>query len=180
MLTNSRLAYHHHDHKRCISAALQQAKVLCDDNHARLTPIREAVLKTIWASHQPLGAYDIVDKMTLNTHTGKRIKAPTVYRAIEFLLEQGLIHRIASLNAYIGCPFPGNSHNDFFLICRSCGSAAECSTEQLNNTVAQTAERTGFKVESQVIEISGLCPQCQNKGQNEAFEQEIPQQEQQQ
>jgi len=161
MLTNSRLAYHSHDHKRCINAALQRAKVLCDDNHARFTPIREAVLKTIWASHQPLGAYDIVDKMSLNTHTGKRIKAPTVYRAIEFLLEQGLVHRIASLNAYIGCPFPGNNHNDYFLICRICGSTAECSTESLKTIITQIAERTGFKVESQVVEISGLCPECQ-------------------
>ena len=161
MLTNSRIAYHQHDHKRCISAALERAKILCDDHDARLTPIREAVLKTIWASHQPLGAYDIVDKMTLNAQTGKRIKAPTVYRAIDFLLEHGLIHRIASLNAYIGCPFPGNLHNDFFMICRACGSAAECSTEQLSHTIAQTAEKTGFKMESQVIEIIGLCPECQ-------------------
>lgn len=161
MLTNSHLAYHTHDHKRCINAALQRAKVLCDDNHARLTPIRETVLRTIWASHQPLGAYDIVDKMSLNTQTGKRIQAPTVYRAIEFLLEQGLIHRIASLNAYIGCPFPGNNHNDFFLICRACGSTAEYSTEQINTMISQTAERSGFKVESQMVEISGLCPECQ-------------------
>ena len=99
--------------------------------------------------------------MTPKAQTGKRIQAPTVYRAIEFLLEQGLVHRIASLNAYIGCPFPGNNHNDFFLICRACGSTAECSNDQINNMMLQTAERTGFKVESQMVEISGLCPECQ-------------------
>jgi Fur family zinc uptake transcriptional regulator len=165
MLTNSRLAYHTHDHKRCINAALERAKALCDESHARLTPIREAVLRTIWASHQPLGAYEIVDNMTPKAQTGKRIQAPTVYRAIEFLLEQGLVHRIASLNAYIGCPFPGNNHNDFFLICRACGSTAEYSNEQINNMMRQTAERTGFKVESQVVEISGLCPECQEGSQ---------------
>lgn len=163
MLTNSRLAYQTHDHKRCIDAALNKARNVCDDSNVRLTPIREAVFCTIWASHRPLGAYDIVDKMTLNPQTGKRIKAPTVYRAIEFLLEQGLIHRIASLNAYIGCPFPGNFHNDFFLICRSCGVTAVCSTDQLNATITKTAERTGFKVETQAIEISGLCPECQRE-----------------
>lgn len=161
MLTNSRLAYHNHDHKRCVNAALQRAQTLCNDSQARLTPIREAVLRTIWASHRPLGAYDIVDKMTLNGSSGKRIQAPTVYRAIEFLLEQGLVHRIASLNAYIGCPFPGNNHNDFFLICRACGSAAVCCAKQLSNMVSHTAERTGFKVEDQAIEIVGLCPECQ-------------------
>ena len=74
MLTNSRLAYHSHDHKRCVNAALQRAQVLCNDNQARLTPIREAVLRTIWASHRPLGAYDIVDKMTLNGNSGKKYR----------------------------------------------------------------------------------------------------------
>ncbi len=161
MLTNSRLAYHTHDHKRCVNAALSRAKIVCDDSHVRLTPIREAVLRTIWACHRPLGAYDIVDKMTLNPASGKRILAPTVYRSIEFLLEQGLIHRIATLNAYIGCPFPGSNHSDFFLICRKCGSAAECSADQLNVAVSQTAKRAHFQVESQVIEIVGLCPECQ-------------------
>ncbi|MBQ0713001.1 MAG: transcriptional repressor [Porticoccus sp.] len=165
MLTNSRLAYHSHDHKRCVSAALTQAKTLCDDSHVRLTPIREAVLRTIWASHRPLGAYDIVDQMTLSAASGKRILAPTVYRCIEFLLEQGLIHRIATLNAYIGCPFPGSNHSDFFLICRKCGSAAECSADQLNIAVEKTAKRAHFKVESQHIEIAGLCPECQDKDQ---------------
>ncbi|TNF08197.1 MAG: transcriptional repressor [Gammaproteobacteria bacterium] len=162
MWTNSKVAYHHHDHKRCINAALQRAKSLCEDRQVRLTPIREAVFKTIWASHRPLGAYDIVDQMTLATSPVKRILPPTVYRSIEFLLEQGLIHRLASLNAYIGCPFPGNEHNDVFLICRECGSAAECSAEYLTTAVEQTALRADFQVESQMIEIVGLCPECQS------------------
>lgn len=162
MLTNSRVAYQHHDHKRCIDAALQQAQLLCDNRNARFTPIREAVLRTIWASHQPLGAYDIVDNMSLDTQSDRRqIKAPTVYRALNFLLTLGLIHRISSLNAYIGCPFPSNNHNDIFLICRACGSAAECSADQLSASLAQTAVRAGFQVESQIIEMIGLCPQCQ-------------------
>lgn len=161
MLTNSKLAYHHHDHQRCINAALNRARTLCDERQVRLTPIREAVLKTIWASHRPLGAYDIVDRMTLATSPVKRILPPTVYRSIEFLLEQGLIHRLASLNAYIGCPFPGSDHNDVFLICRECGATAECSAEHLNSAVEQTANRAKFQVESQLIEIVGLCPECQ-------------------
>lgn len=170
MLTNSRLAYQNHDHKRCINAALQRAQTLCDDNKARLTPIRETVLRTIWASHRPLGAYDIVENMG-NENPEKRIQAPTVYRAIDFLLEQGLIHRIASLNAYIGCPFPGNNHSHFFLICRSCSAVAECSAEQLNSMISQTVERTGFQVESQTIEILGLCSECKQTSANESTRQ---------
>jgi len=106
MLTNSRIAYHRHDHKRCINAALCRARELCDARKARLTPIRETVLKTIWASHRPLGAYEIVDQMSQSETSAHRVLPPTVYRAIQFLLDQGLIHRLSSLNAYIGCPFP--------------------------------------------------------------------------
>jgi Fur family zinc uptake transcriptional regulator len=161
MLTNSRIAYHRHDHKRCINAALCRARELCDARKARLTPIRETVLKTIWASHRPLGAYDIVDQMSQSETSAPRILPPTVYRAIQFLLDQGLIHRLSSLNAYIGCPFPGNYHSDFFLICEQCGSTAECSDDQVDHAVKHAAGRADFQVGSKVIEIVGICPECQ-------------------
>ena len=163
MLTYSRLAYQHHDHQQCVETALEKARVLCEESHIKLTPIREAVLKTIWTSHQPLGAYDVVDNLALSAYTGKRIKAPTVYRAIEFLLNLGLIHRIASLNAYIGRSFPEKDHNDFFLICRICRATAECSTEQIGDIVLHAAERVGFQVELSIIEVTGLCPRCQQE-----------------
>lgn len=163
MLTYSRLAYQTHDHQRCIVTALDRAKLICEESRARLTPIREIVLRSIWASHQPLGAYDIVDTLALNIQTGKRIKAPTVYRAIEFLLSLRLIHRITSLNAYIGRSFPEETHNDFFLICRICRSTAECSTEKMKNIILHTSERTGFQAETQIVEVIGLCPDCQQE-----------------
>ena len=141
MLTYSLLAHKDHDHQRCIASALKGARVLCEENNARLTPIREFVFEAIWSSHQPLGAYEIVDKLGLNVKTGKRIKAPSVYRAIEFLTNLGLIHRINTLNAYIGRSFPKKAHNDFFLICRICRIATECSTDQINNIVLHTACR---------------------------------------
>lgn len=161
MLTNSRIAYHNHDHKRCISAALSRARELCDARKARLTPIRETVLKTIWASHRPLGAYEIVEQMSQPETSAHHVLPPTVYRAVQFLLDQGLVHRLASLNAYIGCPFPGNYHSDFFLICRDCGSTAECSDDQVDLAVKQAATRAKFQVESKVVEIVGICPECQ-------------------
>lgn len=161
MLTNSRLAYQTHDHQRCISAALNRAEELCANKNVRLTRIRKAVLQAIWQSHQPLGAYAIAEN--LNQGSNQRILAPSVYRAIEFLTNLGLIHRIASLNAYIGCPFPGNNHSDLFLICRECGMAAECSAEGLNNQLNAIAEKAQFAPESQSLEIVGLCAQCQAK-----------------
>ena len=97
MLTNSRLVHQPHDHGRCINAALSRAEELCTASKARLTPTRKSVLQLLWQSHQPLGAYQLQDQ--LSVLTGKSIAPPTIYRAIEFLLGLGLIHRIASLNA---------------------------------------------------------------------------------
>ncbi|MGS2723485.1 Fur family transcriptional regulator [Porticoccus sp. GXU_MW_L64] len=159
MITNSKLAYHEHDHQRCIDAAMARAVALCEEKKARLTQARKDVLTLIWQNHQPLGAYRIMD--LLSEKSGKRILPPTVYRALEFLLEHGLIHRIASLNAYIGCPFPGSHHNELFLICRQCGSAAECSAEPVSKAIANAARHANFQLESQSVELMGLCPQCQ-------------------
>ena len=159
MITNYRVAYQAHDHQRCIASALTQAESLCRENNARLTPIRRKVLTTIWQSHQPLGAYAIAEQM--NEGAERRILPPTVYRAIEFLYDLGLIHRIDSLNAYIGCAFPGTEHSDLFLICRQCGSVAECCAEVIDNAIANTAKRARFQTESQSLEVIGLCSGCQ-------------------
>jgi Fur family transcriptional regulator, zinc uptake regulator len=158
MISNSKLAYREHDHFRCQEAALIQARKLCAQAQARLTPVRETVLSLIWQSHRPLGAYKIIEQMS--AETGKRVVPPTVYRAIDFLLEHSLIHRIASLNAFIGCPFPGSVHSDVFLVCKTCGIAAECSVDTINSAITAMASRAGFVVESQAIEVIGLCPLC--------------------
>lgn len=161
MLSNSRSAYHLHNHQKCIKAALQQARDRCARANARLTPIREAVLTLIWDNHKPMGAYHIVEQLPLVL--GKNIQAPSVYRAIDFLLELGLIHRITSLNAYIGCPFPGSEHSDLFMICQGCGAAAEVSDETINAIIAETIQKTGFRLKTQAIELTGLCPACQEE-----------------
>ena len=124
----------------------------------RLTPTRESVLRLLWQSHQPLGAYHVQDQ--LSNLTGKSIAPPTVYRAIEFLSDLGLVHRLASLNAYIGCPFPNSEHSNLFLICTGCGSAAEVAHGALNDVLQNASEKAEFKLESQNIELFGLCPQC--------------------
>ena len=162
MISNSTTAYQQHDHHRCLKAALQQARNRCSARKVRLTPMREAVLQLLWQSHRPLGAYKIIDQ--LSASSGKRILPPTVYRALDFLLEVGLIHRLATLNAYIGCPFPDSVHSDYFLLCRECGSVAECSAESVNKAIVSTAQRAGFVVESQTVEILGLCTPCREKG----------------
>jgi len=158
MLTNSRLVHQPHDRGRCINAALSRANNLCLEKGVRLTPTRESVLRLLWQSHQPLGAYQVQDQ--LSKLTGKSIAPPTVYRAIEFLSDLGLVHRLASLNAYIGCPFPNSEHSNLFMICNGCGSAAEVAHGALNDVLQNASEKAEFKLESQNIELFGLCPQC--------------------
>lgn len=158
MLTNSRLVHQPHDHGRCINAALSRANNLCLEKGVRLTPTRESVLRLLWQSHQPLGAYQVQNQ--LSKLTGKSIAPPTVYRAIEFLSDLGLVHRLASLNAYIGCPFPNSEHSNLFMICNGCGSAAEVAHSALNDVLQNASEKAQFKLESQSIELFGRCPQC--------------------
>src|SRR5918999_799750 len=106
--------FHPHDHLSCIGDALDRAAVLCDQRGARLTPLRRRVLELVWRGHEPVGAYDLLAQMG-------RAAPPTVYRALDFLIEQGLVHRIESLNAYVGCDRPEAAHASQFLICTDCG-----------------------------------------------------------
>ncbi len=85
---------------------------------------------------------------------------PTVYRALDFLLQQQLIHRIASLNAYIGCIDPGRPHSGQHLICRLCGTVAEVDEEAISGAIAASARDLRFSVERQTVEVTGICVNC--------------------
>lgn len=158
MLTNTKLVHQPHDHGRCINAALLRANDLCAEKNARLTTTRESVLRLLWQSHRPLGAYQLQDQLA--AMLDKPIAPPTVYRAVEFLLQLGLIHRIASLNAYIGCPFPNSEHSNIFMICSHCGNAAEVAHNTLNHVLQSICDKVNFTLQSQNIELFGLCPKC--------------------
>lgn len=146
-----------HDHAHCQSEALSRAEVLCGERGARLTPLRRRVLELIWSSHQPVGAYAILDHL----RDGDRGAAPpTVYRALDFLMEQGLIHKLESLNAFIGCDHPQNRHVSQFLICTKCGSAVEIQDAGISTAVKKSAAEAGFTVGRLTIELQGLCPTC--------------------
>lgn len=147
-----------HDHSRCVSAALDTAEELCARDGARLTALRKRVLELVWQSHKPLGAYDILD--TLSREDGRRAAPPTVYRALDFLLEQGLVHRIASLNAFMGCTSPNHPHQGQFLICRSCRVAVELDQPAIGRAIHESAAAQDFEVEGQTVEITGLCAAC--------------------
>lgn len=135
------------------------AQEVCTQNGARLTKLRAQVLRLIWQSHTPLGAYPLMDMLA--QASTRRVAPPTVYRALEFLLEQGLIHRINTLNAYIGCTRPSKDHANNFLICQHCGVAIEFSANTLQEHINRTAGELGFTIKSQAIELVGSCERCE-------------------
>ena len=119
--------------------------------------MRRRVLEMVWRSHRPVGAYAILDDLRGD---GRPTAPPTVYRALSFLAGLGLVHRIASLNAFVGCPLPGEPHTGQFLICRECGAAEEIDDHGIAGAVRRGAERVGFRVQHPTVEITGLCPRC--------------------
>lgn len=147
-----------HQHARAPDA-LARAEAACGARGARLTPIRRDVLHALYATHRPLGAYDIA--AALDRGSRKRLAAITVYRALEFLMDQGLVHRLASRNAFVACPHGHGPHDLVaFLICESCGGVDEISSQRLSGALASLIEAQGFRPRLQVLEISGLCAHC--------------------
>ncbi len=146
-----------HDHDRCVSRALETAAEVCRRQGARLTPQRRRVLELVWASHRPVGAYTLLEELRAE---GINAAPPTVYRALDFLLEHGLIHRLESLNAFVGCTHPGKPHAGQFLVCRGCQEVAELDERRITRAVEASAADLGFSAEHHTVEISGLCDHC--------------------
>ena len=149
-----------HDHQCCVSHALAAAEQICHDRGQRFTTIRRKVLELIWQQHKPIGAYQILEELQHEARTAP----PTVYRALDFLLNLGLIHRIASLNAFIGCVHPGATHEGYFFICSSCKTCAELNATAISREIHQTAQECGFVVQNSAVEVMGLCPDCAATG----------------
>ena len=147
-----------HDHQGCIDRALDRAADISAARGARLTLLRRRVLKLIWGGHRPIGAYEILAALK---REHRAAVPPTVYRALDFLLEHGLVHRIEHLNAYVGCAFPEVLHGGQFLVCRSCGLAAEINDGRIDAAIRHGAGAAGFMVGRPTIEVEGLCPHCQ-------------------
>ena len=152
-------AYRDHDHAHCVKNALNTAREVCSRNGARFTRLREQVFTLIWSSHRPIGAYTILELLLENDPGARRPAPPTVYRALDFLLEQGLVHRINSLNAYIGCSHPGMTHHSQFLICKDCATTVEMYS-QVSASLTEQAAAAEFQVERVLVEVTGLCPNC--------------------
>lgn len=148
-----------HDHAHCIEAALGRAARLCERRGARLTPLRRRVLELVWRGHSAVKAYDLLRDLGAQHASAK---PPTVYRALEFLIEQGLVHRLESLNAYVGCPNPDARHEAQFLICDGCGQVSEFQAPEVRAAISDQAADLGFAIAQQTIEARGTCQSCRN------------------
>lgn len=151
---------HDHDHDACVSEAMEAAEQVCAERGLRLTALRRRVLSLVWDSHRPVGAYDVLEALS---EDGRRAAPPTVYRALEFLMEAGLVHRLDSLNAYIGCADPLEPHAGQFLICRECRAVVEIDAAEIKDMVGREARAKDFSPEQVMLEVQGLCAACRSR-----------------
>lgn len=146
-----------HNHDACRHKAVQTADRLCTERGVQLTTIRRQVLELIWDSHKAVKAYDLLDQMKPLQNSAK---PATVYRALDFLLEQGLIHRVESLNAFIGCTCSEQQHEQLLLICLQCQEVEERPGKRVMQAVSQELSQAGFTPHHKAIEVQGICKHC--------------------
>ena len=150
----------HHVHDA--DGFVREVERLCGQRGLRLTPIRAHALRLIADAGRPVKAYDLLDQMKA-THDSAA--PPTVYRALDFLLEHGFIHKLASINAFVGCHHPGaEAHAVPFLICDECQSATELEDEEIVASLDRRARALGFVPQAQTLEVHGVCADCARKG----------------
>lgn len=142
-----------------IDQQLAEAEVICATRGARMTSLRQRVLGLVLETGRPASAYDLLDRLRVH-HKGAA--PPTVYRALDFLLEQGLIHKVERLSAYIGCVHAHGveHHAAQFLICRQCGRVDELEDAAISAALDEAASRLGFRAHGSTIEIEGICAAC--------------------
>jgi Fur family zinc uptake transcriptional regulator len=140
-----------------MEALLSRAEQLCDARAQRFTPLRRQIYGVIAGASGPISAYQILARIL---DTGRESGPPTVYRALEFLQAQHLIHRVESMNAFVVCRRPEEHHTCQLLICTACGDTSELEAGGLLTAMARTAAAVGFTISDAVLELKGLCLRC--------------------
>jgi Fur family transcriptional regulator, zinc uptake regulator len=139
--------------------AVDAALALCRRNKISLTPGRRRILEILAREGRPLGAYEMIDKV--GEATGKRPAPISIYRALDFLLENSLIHRLASRNAYLACLHGHKAQEPIiFLICEACGSVVETTSPAIRGALSELVTEAEFSPRAQVMEVAGRCRSC--------------------
>ena len=168
-MPDTALAFAEHDHSQCRETMLDELASAAKTRGLRLTPARVRVLELLSEAHRAMGAYEVLDRLRAE---GLGSQPPVVYRALDFLIEAGFVHKIERLNAYVACCHPGGEHGlehgighgACFLICSRCRKVAEIEDGALDIAVAQAAAGRGFAMRRTVLEIEGTCPACRAGG----------------
>jgi Fur family zinc uptake transcriptional regulator len=147
-----------------VETMIARAEALADQRGLALTPLRRQVYELVLQAGKPVGAYDLIGAMA--PQRGARVPPTTVYRALDFLVENGFVHRIESMNAFVACCDVGEPHKSQFLICEECGATLEIPGDELASTLSASPPAHGFEVHNQVVELRGLCSDCQQKHRN--------------
>ena len=164
-MTDTALAFAEHDHGHCRETMLDELASVAKNRGLRLTPARVRVLELLSEAHRAMGAYELLDRLRAE---GLGSQPPVIYRALEFLIDAGFVHKIERLNAYVACCHPAHWHGDgiggepgaCFLICSRCRRVAEVEDGALDIAIAQAAAVRGFAMRRTVLEIDGTCPAC--------------------
>ena len=144
------------------SERLAMATILCEERGAQFTKLRRRILELLWEGNRPMGAYELIEVFTQDV--SRRVAPQTVYRALEFLISQGLVARIESRNAYVPLTHPERDQDCLFFICNTCGAAEELEDQRLENLLLETAAQIGFRASRRVIEVEGTCTTCADAG----------------
>ena len=144
-------------HSHAITRHLRTAELLCLQRGKRLTPIRRQVLKILLEQHRSVKAYELLEQIRAS-HAGAA--PPTVYRALDFLVEQGLAHRLDATNAWTACQDAGGDPHDLLVVCTGCGVVAELSDPTLNQHLANRIAQSGFTLSGHETELRALCQRC--------------------
>ncbi len=146
-----------HNHKSCLQQALQVAEQVCHKKGLRLTTIRRRILELVCANHKAIGAYELLDLFRAEDPKAKPV---TIYRALDFLMDAGLVHKVESLNAFIGCLHAETQHKSAILICEQCNSAYEIDASSVYDNLFALSKAIQFTPQCLTLELHGVCSNC--------------------
>jgi len=137
---------------------IKKVEDICTRKGLQLTPLRREVVSILAGLAKPVGAYEIMDHLA--KIKGHAVAPPTVYRTLDFLVENGFVVKIESKQAYIACDDPGHDHHGILLLCTGCGRSTEIDNAEVDKILVKTASASHFHLQRQVVEIEGICQSC--------------------